>query len=80
ALGYFTDENAVKAWRNHPQHREAQKLGRELYFDDYRLCMAEVIRDYSMIRREQIPSDSYHFHSVITHQTHESQEKENTHV
>lgn len=62
AIGYFRDEEAVKAWRNLPQHREAQILGREIFFTEYHLCMAEVIRDYSMKNREQIPDDSRIFH------------------
>lgn len=57
-LGFFRDEESVQAWRNLPEHRQAQALGRTLFFTDYRLCMAEVIRDYTKDRREQAPKDS----------------------
>jgi heme-degrading monooxygenase HmoA len=60
-IGYFKDEEAVQAWRNLPQHRAAQSLGRDVFFSDYQLCMAEVIRDYSMSNRQQVPSDSLRF-------------------
>ena len=62
AVGYFRDENAVREWRNLPEHRQAQALGRHVFFSDYRLCMAQVIRDYAMNRREQVPYDSRNFH------------------
>lgn len=58
ALAYFRDEEAVQQWRNSPQHRAVQQLGRSRYFTDYRLRMAEVVRDYTMQERQQAPSDS----------------------
>ncbi len=48
ALGFFRDEEAVAAWRNHAEHQQAQKIGKERYYTDYRLRMAEVVRDYGM--------------------------------
>lgn len=62
ALGFFRDEDAVREWRNLPEHRQAQVLGRQQYFEDYRLRMADVSRDYSMTRRQQIPTDSKAVH------------------
>lgn len=62
ALGFFRDEAAVREWRNLPEHRRAQVLGRAKFFTDYRLRMAEVTRDYSMERREQAPDDSKRVH------------------
>lgn len=63
-LGFFRDEEAVTAWRNLPQHRTAQALGRHHLFTDYRLRMAQVTRDYSMIDREQVPDDSRAIHTT----------------
>jgi len=62
AIGYFEDEAAVEEWRNLPEHREAQELGRQRFFTDYRLCMAEVTRDYSKHDREAVPDDSRSIH------------------
>ena len=67
-IGYFKDEAAVEQWRKLPQHREAQALGRSTLFEDYRLCMAEVIRDYSLSDRKQVPDDSLKYHEQSTHQ------------
>ena len=58
SIGFFEDENAVREWRNLPEHRRVQQLGRNRLFENYRLRIASVIRDYSMSNREQAPEDS----------------------
>ena len=62
ALGFFDDEAAVAQWRNHPIHRRAQELGRSHYFINYRLRMANLIRDYGPNSRASAPSDSNAHH------------------
>ncbi len=62
SLSFFRDEDAVKAWRNRPEHRATQALGRSTYFTDYRLRMAEVTRDYGLHERRQAPADSQAAH------------------
>ena len=57
SLSFWRDEEAVKAWRNQPEHRMAQKAGRGGIFRDYRLRVASVLRDYGMDEREQVPTD-----------------------
>ena len=64
AIGLFENEEAVQEWRNMPQHREAQTLGRKRLFTDYRLRMAKITRDYSLHDREQVPDDSREFHQI----------------
>ena len=58
SLSFFRDEAAVTAWRNTLVHRTAQTAGRTAIFADYRLRVAEVLRDYGMTAREQAPLDS----------------------
>jgi heme-degrading monooxygenase HmoA len=55
SLSLWRDEEAVRAWRSFPDHRDAQKKGRFEIFQDYRLRVAEVTRDYGMFDREQAP-------------------------
>ncbi|MGH2614680.1 MAG: antibiotic biosynthesis monooxygenase, partial [Thermomicrobiales bacterium] len=43
-------------------HRAAQRQGRSIIFDDYRLRIAEVVRDYGMDSRDEAPLDSQTFH------------------
>ena len=63
SLSFWRDEQAVAAWRNHPQHRTTQAAGRSGIFRDYRLRIASVLRDYGMtVNREQAPTDSQNVH------------------
>lgn len=62
SLSFWRDEAAVQAWRALEAHRAAQAEGRAGVFDDYRLRVAMVERDYGLHRREQAPADSRHRH------------------
>ncbi|MCY1362163.1 Antibiotic biosynthesis monooxygenase [compost metagenome] len=58
SLSFWRDEEAVKQWRNLPTHRIAQAKGRGGVFENYRLRIAEVSRDYGLDEREEAPDDS----------------------
>ncbi len=58
SLSFWRDEGAVNVWRKLESHRHAQKKGREGVFNNYRLRVASVSRDYGMKNREQAPFDS----------------------
>jgi heme-degrading monooxygenase HmoA len=62
SLSFFRDEAAIAAWRNIEAHRAAQAKGRTGVFDNYRLRIAGVIRDYGMRDRAQAPHDSLSIH------------------
>ena len=62
SLSFWRDEAAVAKWRNIEEHRNAQAKGRSTIFEDYRLRIAGVIRDYGMNEREQAPVDSRSTH------------------
>ena len=64
SLSFWRDEEAVKTWRNHFQHRESQAKGRAGIFADYRLRIAATIRDYGMNERAQAPDDSRAAHGA----------------
>jgi heme-degrading monooxygenase HmoA len=64
SLSFFRDEAAVQQWRQIAEHRAAQAAGRGGIFDDYRLRIAGVIRDYGMNEREQAPQDSRAAHAA----------------
>ncbi|MGR3462894.1 MAG: antibiotic biosynthesis monooxygenase family protein [Roseovarius sp.] len=63
SLSFFEDEAAVARWRNLSAHRGAQKKGRSGVFDNYRLRIASVIRDYGMFDRDEAPTDSRKEHA-----------------
>lgn len=58
SLSFWRDEDAVRAWRNLEGHRIVQAKGRAGIFDNYRLRVASVIRDYGMKERDDAPADS----------------------
>jgi heme-degrading monooxygenase HmoA len=58
SLSFWRDEAAIQEWRNLEAHRFAQAKGREGVFKEYRLRVAKVSRDYSMVERNDAPSDS----------------------
>lgn len=58
SLQFWRDESCLAAWRNLQAHRAAQSAGRATMFREYRLRIAEVVRDYGLNEREQAPADS----------------------
>ena len=44
ALVWWEDEASLRAWRDHPDHREAQRLGRDQWYASYELEVATVER------------------------------------
>ena len=46
SLSYWRDRKAVDQWYNKPKHAAAQSEGRLDIFKDYRICVADVFRDY----------------------------------
>jgi len=45
----------VNAWREQEPHRHAQAKGRGGLFDDYRLRVAAIVRDYGLDARDEAP-------------------------
>lgn len=63
SLSYFRDETALDEWRNVQEHRKAQRAGRNVLFENYRLKIVSVIRDYGLTDRAQVPADSLEIHT-----------------
>lgn len=64
SLSFWRDEEAVKAWRNLEAHREVQAAGRAGVFEQYRLRVAAVVRDYGLRERDEAPVDSRSAHGA----------------
>lgn len=58
SLSVWRDEEAVRRWRTLESHRQAQARGRGGIFRNYRLRVAQVLRDYTLSRRDEAPVDS----------------------
>jgi len=48
SLSFWRDEEAVKRWREHAEHRIAQAQGKKTIIADFRIRVAEVVRDYTL--------------------------------
>lgn len=46
ALSYWLNEESIVAWRQHPEHLEAQRLGRTRWYESYRVEVTKITRDY----------------------------------
>lgn len=64
SLSFWRDEKAVREWRNLPSHRLAQGKGRNGVFENYRLRVASVMRDYGLNDRIEVPEDSRSAHAA----------------
>lgn len=62
SLSFWRDEEAIQEWRALESHRFAQSKGRGGVFENYRLRVAGVMRDYGMDNRSEAPKDSIDVH------------------
>jgi heme-degrading monooxygenase HmoA len=44
----FASAHAQQAWRQHPEHLEAQRLGRDKFYSEYRIQVCTVERASAM--------------------------------
>ena len=40
-------EETMRVWREHPEHHQAQTLGREKFYSEFRIQVCQPIRDYA---------------------------------
>ena len=55
SVSFWRDENALNQWGEHLGHRDAQEKGLKNIFQNYRIRVAEVIRDYGKDNRKEAP-------------------------
>jgi heme-degrading monooxygenase HmoA len=41
----FESEEAQRAWRMHPEHRDAQRKAREIYYESHSVQVCQVVRE-----------------------------------
>ncbi len=49
----FESEEAMRAWRQHPEHIMAQKKARAVYFSSYRIQVCELLRESAFEATDQ---------------------------
>lgn len=45
-ISYFSSLEAISEWKNLADHRSAQELGREKFYEEYSVQVCEILRDY----------------------------------
>ena len=55
SLSFWENETSIKKWREFELHRIAQAKGKSGIFADFRIRVAQVVRDYGMHERQQAP-------------------------
>jgi len=48
ALSYWPSEENIRAWKMHPEHLLAQRLGKERWYAAYSVQVAEIHREYAI--------------------------------
>ena len=48
-VSYWVDRAAIANWRQHAEHLAAQALGRQEFYDWYRIRVAEVVSERSFV-------------------------------
>jgi heme-degrading monooxygenase HmoA len=55
-LVWWEDEDTLRAWRTHARHLVAQRLGRERWYQYYKIEVGEILRANEFSRDDQRPS------------------------
>ena len=50
-ISYFESLEAIKTWREHPEHKETQELGRTHFYEHYEVKVVKVEREYEWVIR-----------------------------
>ena len=48
----FESEEGMRAWRTHPEHVQAQRKGRQIYYSEYHIQVCEVLREATFKRQD----------------------------
>jgi heme-degrading monooxygenase HmoA len=48
SLSFWEDEEAINRWKSNLEHMNVQMRGRESLFEDYRIRVAHVLKDYTL--------------------------------
>ncbi|MGQ9427660.1 antibiotic biosynthesis monooxygenase family protein [Gilvimarinus sp. F26214L] len=47
-VSYWSDLESIRHWKANAQHREAQRLGRDQWYSEFRVRIARVEREYGI--------------------------------
>ena len=47
-ISYWESLAAIRNWKAHPEHIDAQRLGRDRWYDSYKVQVVKIEREYGM--------------------------------
>ena len=47
-VSYWESLEAIRHWKQHAQHQEAQRLGHQIWYSSFRIRVAKVEREYGV--------------------------------
>jgi heme-degrading monooxygenase HmoA len=62
AVVRFESEEALDEWRDHPEHRAAQRKGRESFYERYWVQVCRTVREYEFTREKghgPLPAETF---------------------
>ena len=55
-VSFWTDRDAITQWRGHAEHMVAQAMGRQEFYDWYRIRIAEVVSERAFMSNNIVES------------------------
>lgn len=49
AISYWPSKEAIHAWKNNPEHKQAQALGKSKWYQSYQVQVVEVLHQYGSV-------------------------------
>ena len=46
AISYWDNEEQIKRWKSDPEHSQAQKQGKSIWYKDYHVQVVKIEREY----------------------------------
>ena len=50
-VSYWSDTESIKAWKQNAEHLAAQKKGRDVWYQEFKIRIAKIERDYGFSKR-----------------------------
>ena len=47
AISYWPNLDSITAWKNNPEHKQAQMIGRSKWYKSYTVQVVEIMREYN---------------------------------
>ena len=54
AISYWSSLEQIKAWKQHPEHLKAQRLGKSKWYQSYQVQIVEILREYHASKENKL--------------------------